>query len=40
VHVCLALLVPQSLLAMVTGGPIIKDSEARLAQRPSAADAN
>ena len=40
VHVCLALLVPQSLLAMVTGGPIIKDSEERLEQRPSAADAN
>jgi thiosulfate reductase cytochrome b subunit len=40
VHVCLALLVPQSLLAMVTGGPIIKDTEARLEQRPSAADAN
>ena len=40
VHVCLALLVPQSLLEMVTGGPIIKDTEARLEQRPSAADAN
>jgi thiosulfate reductase cytochrome b subunit len=40
VHICLALLVPRSLLAMVTGGPIIKDSEARLEQRPSAADAN
>ncbi len=40
VHVSLALLVPRSLLAMVTGGPIVKDSEAQLERRPSAAGAN
>ena len=40
VHVLLALLVPQSLLAMVTGGPVIKDGEARRDPHPATADAS
>jgi thiosulfate reductase cytochrome b subunit len=37
VHVALALLVPQSLLAMLTGGPVVPDDAARVAD--AAADA-
>jgi thiosulfate reductase cytochrome b subunit len=36
VHVCLALIVPRSLLAMVTGGPVIKADEARVSPPPVA----
>jgi hypothetical protein len=35
VHVTLALLVPQSLLAMLTGGPTVGDTLAAEAQLPS-----
>jgi thiosulfate reductase cytochrome b subunit len=34
VHVALALLVPQSLVAMLTGGPTVKDEEPRADTRP------
>jgi thiosulfate reductase cytochrome b subunit len=40
IHVSLSLLVPRSLLAMVTGGPIIEDDQTRLEARPSGADAS
>src|SRR5262249_10302555 len=35
-HVCLALIVPGSLLAMVTGGPVIKGDEAHVSAPPVA----
>ena len=38
VHVTLALLVPQSLLAMLTGGPVIDDDEAPSAAAPTVAE--
>jgi len=34
VHVALALLVPQSLVAMLTGGPTVKDEEPRADTQP------
>ncbi|HEY7243726.1 MAG TPA: cytochrome b/b6 domain-containing protein [Xanthobacteraceae bacterium] len=40
IHVSLSMLVPRSLLAMVTGGPIIEDDQTRLEARPSGADAS
>jgi thiosulfate reductase cytochrome b subunit len=36
VHVSLALLVPRSLVAMITGGPVLDDSPVEAAARPSA----
>ena len=40
VHVTLALLVPQSLLAMLTGGPVIDNDEAPSAAAPTVAEIN
>jgi hypothetical protein len=40
VHVTLALLVPRSLLAMLTGGPAIDNDEAPRAAVPTAAEIN
>jgi thiosulfate reductase cytochrome b subunit len=39
VHVTLALLVPQSLLAMLTGGPVVVDDAARTAARAAEVEA-
>jgi hypothetical protein len=36
VHVTLALLVPRSLVAMITGGPVLDDSPVEAAARSSA----
>jgi hypothetical protein len=36
VHVILALLVPRSLVAMITGGPVLDDGPVEAAARPGA----
>jgi thiosulfate reductase cytochrome b subunit len=40
IHICLALLVPRSLLAMVAGGPVVNDGKAAVDGRSSPAGAN
>ena len=40
VHVSLALLVPQSLVAMLSGGPVVDDGQPRAAPAPSEVEAN